>query len=87
MQRALDGDRGVGDAGRLTTSLGSIVMPSCAGSLSSYPNAADELFTASISGPCARLTTNSPVSRALRSVSLLPTEVNCTIGGRAQATV
>jgi hypothetical protein len=30
---------------------------------------------------------NSRVSRTLRSVSLAPTEVNCTIGGSALATV
>jgi hypothetical protein len=73
--------------GGLTDRLGSIVMPSCAGSLSWAANAAEELLTASISGPCARLTTNSPVVRTLRNVSLRPTEVNCTIGGCAHATV
>ena len=73
--------------GGLTTLLGSIVMPRCAGSLSSKANAAEVLFTASSSGPWARLTTNSPVACTLRSVSLLPTDVNCTIGGLAQATV
>ena len=73
--------------GGATTSLGSIVMPSAAGSLSDGSNAAELLLTASISGPYARLTTNSPVARTLRSVSFLPTDVNCTIGGRAHATV
>ena len=32
-------------------------------------------------------TTNSPVASTLRSVSLRPTEVNCTMGGATQATV
>ena len=32
-------------------------------------------------------TTNSPVSTALRSESLVPTEVNCTTGGSTELTV
>ena len=73
--------------GGRTTSLGSMVMPSWAGSLSSASKAAELLLTASISGPWARLTTNSPVATALRRVSFFPTEENCTIGGLAQETV
>ena len=38
-------------------------------------------------GSVARQTTNSPVSSTLRSESLAPTEVNCTMGGRTQETV
>ena len=73
--------------GGLTVSLGSIVIARWAGSLASGSNAAELLLTASISGPCARLTTNSPVSSTLRNVSLAPTEVNWMIGGRAHETV
>jgi hypothetical protein len=79
-----------GDAatrGGRTVVLGSMAMSSAAASLCSGSNRAAELLTSCSRGAGARLMTNSPVARTLRKVSFLPTEENCTIGGRAQATV
>ncbi len=79
-----------GDAatrGGRTVTLGSITMPRAATSLWSGANRAALLFTCSSRCAGLRLTTNSPVSRTLRSVSFLPTDENWTIGGRAHATV
>jgi len=73
--------------GGATTSLGSIAIPSSSASPASGGNGAELSLTACSSGACARFTTNSRVSCTLRSVSLAPTEVNCTIGGFAHATV
>ena len=44
-------------------------------------------LTCSTSSSGHRLTTNSPVATALRSESLVPTEVNCTTGGDTEEIV
>ena len=79
-----------GDAatrGGATRSLGSIITPTHPASSTLASNGALLPFTWSSSGRDAMLIVASPVARTLRSVSFLPTEVNCTIGGRAHATV
>ncbi|GAA1532520.1 hypothetical protein GCM10009741_38580 [Kribbella lupini] len=44
-------------------------------------------LTCSNNGSLAKFTTNSRVASTLFRLSLRPTEVNCTIGGRTQDTV
>jgi len=73
--------------GGATSAEGSSARPTAAASSTPGANRALVALTWSISGRLATLTTNSPVASTFRNVSLVPTEVNCTIGGRAEATV
>lgn len=73
--------------GTATVRLGSVVSPTAANSSTSGGKSVAVAFTRSNSGSAAKFTTNSPVASTLFRLSLRPTEVNCTIGGRTHATV
>ena len=62
-------------------------MPSSRASSSPCSNGALLSLTCSSSVSEEKLTTNSPVSSMLRTVSLRPSELNRTTGGRPLATV
>ena len=73
--------------GGATRRLGSRAMPTWSNSLTCGGAFTLVALTASNSGSGVKLTTNSRVASTLRSESLRPTEVNCTIGGSVHATV
>ncbi len=81
------------DAGEPTTrrgatvSEGSVAMSSRTASSSPYSKGALLALTASIIDSEEKFTTNSPVASMLRTVSLRPSELNSTTGGRPLATV
>ena len=62
-------------------------MPSASASSSPCSNGALLALTCSSSDSEEKLTTNSPVASMLRTVSLRPSELNSTTGGRPLATV
>src|SRR4051794_478317 len=75
-----------GDAatrGGATNSLGCISIPRALASFTLAAKLALESLTCSSKGSLAMLMTNSPVARTLVSVSFVPIDVNCTIGGLA----
>lgn len=67
--------------GAFTRALASRAIPTASNSLTPCGKSVAVLFTSSTSGSGARLTTNCPVASTLRSESLRPTDVNCTMGG------
>ena len=73
--------------GGATSALGSRSGPPRRNSLTPAGKSVAVALTCSNSGSVARQTTNSPVSRTLRSESLAPTLVNWIIGGSTQETV
>lgn len=73
--------------GGVTRRLGSRSRPTSANSSSSGGKSVPVALTASNRCSGARLTTNSPLTSALVSESLRPTEVNCTTGGSMQEIV
>src|SRR3954447_1694176 len=82
--------RAIGDSATragATISDGSAVSSAARNSSTSDGNRVAVRLIPSTIGRVLMFTTNSPVSRTLRSESFSPTEVNCTTGGEAEATV
>src|SRR3712207_3647000 len=73
--------------GGATRADGSRVSPAASNSLSCEGNGTAVTLTCCASGSVQTETTNSPVSRALRSESFAPIDVNCTTGGMTEEIV
>ncbi len=71
--------------GGATTVLGSRSSPTASNSETSAGKSVAVAFTCSSSGSGVRHTTNSPVARTLRRLSLAPTEVKLSTGGSMPA--
>ena len=87
VQPALDRRRDSATRCGATVSDGSVAIPSSWASSSPCSKGALLALICSSIDSEAKLTTNSPVSSTLRTVSLRPSELNSTIGGRPLATV